>query len=195
MESQQTQPLTSAPLDRKQQRLTYVLAALVAAAVVVLLIVWLATRGGSSNAARLPAVGTPAAVSEAQLHELAKQTNHPVYWAGAKKGAYELTRLADGRIYVRYLPSRDAVGARAPKYLTVGTYPTRHAFRAIRRAAARPGAVSLKIDHNGLLVFNQATPKSVYFGYPAATYQVEVYDPSPQAARTLVLSGRITPID
>jgi hypothetical protein len=193
MESQQTQPLTAAPPDRKQQRLTYALAALVAAALVVLVLVWLVTRGGN-NAATLPAVGTPAAVSEAQLFELAKTTNHPIYWAGSKKGAYELTRLADGRVYIRYLPNADAVGARAPKYLTIGTYPTRRAFRAIRRAAARPGAVSLKINHNGLLVFNQATPKSVYFGYPASTYQVEVYDPSPQAARTLVLGGHIIPI-
>jgi hypothetical protein len=36
--------------------------------------------------------------------------------------------------------------------------------------------------------------KSVYFSYPRSGYQVEVYDPSPQQARTLVLGGKITPI-
>jgi hypothetical protein len=34
----------------------------------------------------------------------------------------------------------------------------------------------------------------VYFSYPGATYQVEVFDPSAKQARTLVLAGKITPI-
>ena len=87
------------------------------------------------------------------------------------------------------------VGSRSPKYLTVGTYPTPAAFLAIRRAARRPGGISLKIGNGGLLVFNTHSPTSVYFGYPNAKYQVEVFDPSPQQARTLVLGGRVTPIN
>ena len=35
---------------------------------------------------------------------------------------------------------------------------------------------------------------TVDFGYPGAKYQVEVYDPSPQQARSLVLAGTIVPI-
>jgi hypothetical protein len=153
----------------------------------------LTLRGHEGKTTLLP-VGSPAAVSESQLKSLASETSQPIYWAGPKHGTYELTRTADGRTYIRYLPSADKVGDRPPNYLTVGTYPTKQAFSALRRAAARDGAVSANIDHGGLLVFNNNAPKSVYFSYPKSGYQVEVYDPSPRQARGLVLSGSIKPI-
>lgn len=153
----------------------------------------LTLRGHEGKTTLLP-VGSPAAVSESQLKSLASETSQPIYWAGPKHGTYELTRTADGRTYIRYLPSADKVGDRTPNYLTVGTYPTKQAFSALRRAAARDGAVSANVDHGGLLVFNNSAPKSVYFSYPKSGYQVEVYDPSPLQARGLVLSGSIKPI-
>jgi hypothetical protein len=151
----------------------------------------LRAHGGKTT---LPPVGSPAAVSESQLKSLASQSSQPIYWAGPKHGTYELTRTTDGRTYIRYLPSADKVGDRTPNYLTVGTYPTKQAFSALKRAAARDGAVSANVDHGGLLVFNNGAPKSVYFSYPKSGYQVEVYDPSPLQARGLVLSGSIKPI-
>jgi len=151
-------------------------------------------RGHASARTTLPPVGVPAAVSEAQLKALAAATDHPVYWAGPKHATYELTRTTDGRIYVRYLPSIAELGNRSPRFLTIGTYPSKAAFRAIQRAGARQGGVAVKLDRGGLLVFNQATPKSVYFGYPETGYQVEVFDPSPMQARALVLRGSITAI-
>jgi len=169
------------------------LVALLVTALIVLATMLL-LRGHATGKTTLPPVGTPAAVSKSQLKALAEQSKQPIYWAGSKPGAYELTRTTDGRIYIRYLPSADKVGDRTPDYLTVGTYPAKQAFSAIQRAAARQGAVSANIDRGGLLVFNNSTPKSVYFSYPKSGYQVEVYDPSPQQARTLVLGGMITPI-
>jgi hypothetical protein len=154
----------------------------------------LLTLRGHEGKTTLPPVGSPAAVSESQLKSLASESSQPIYWAGPKHGTYELTRTTDGRTYIRYLPSADKVGDRTPNYLTVGTYPTKQAFSALRRAAARDGAVSANVDHGGLLVFNNSAPKSVYFSYPKSGYQVEVYDPSPLQARGLVLSGSIKPI-
>jgi hypothetical protein len=176
----------------RQVRLLYFVFAVVIAAAFAAVAVTLAMRGGGSAVA-LPTAPGPAAVSEAQLRKLAAQTDHPIYWAGAKSGVYELTRVG-GRVYVRYLPSTEKVGDRTANYLTVGTYADKSAFRSIVRAAHRPGAVSLKLADNGLLVFNASAPKSIYFGYPNARYQVEVYDPSPEQARALVLSGAIKPI-
>ena len=161
---------------------------------VILFGILLLLRGHSPGKTTLPQVGAPAAVSETQLKALAAQTNHAIYWAGTKPGTYELTRTTDGRIYIRYLPSAGKVGDRTPSYLTVGTYPTRNAFQAIQRAAARQGGVSATIDHGGLLVFNNNSPKSVYFSYPKSSSQVEVYDPSPLQARALVLGGSVKPI-
>jgi len=161
---------------------------------VILFGILLLLRGHSAGKTTLPPVGAPAAVSESQLKSLASQSSQPIYWAGPKHGSYELTRTTDGRTYIRYLPSADKVGDRTPNYLTVGTYPTKQAFSALRRAAARDGAVSANIDRGGLLVFNNNAPKSVYFSYPKSGYQVEVYDPSPLQARGLVLGGSIKPI-
>jgi hypothetical protein len=193
MEAHDT-PTTSAP-----QRMRMPTKALPLSLVALLLIALISFGGllllrGHGGKTTLPPVGTPAGVSESQLKALASQSSHPIYWAGSKPGAYELTRTTDGRVYIRYLPSADKVGDRTPDYLTVGTYPTKQAFSAIKRAAARQGAVSANIDHGGLLVFNNNTPKSVYFSYPKSGYQVEVYDPSPSQARALVLGGWIKPI-
>jgi hypothetical protein len=185
-------PAMSQRTRRQTNALPLSLVALLVVAII-LFAVMLLTRGHSATT-MLPPVGKPAGVSESQLKALASQLNHPIYWAGPKPGAYELTRTTDGRIYIRYLPSADKVGDRTPNYLTVGTYPAKQAFPAIKRAAARQGGVSANIDHGGLLVFNNSTPKSVYFSYPKSGYQVEVYDPSPQQARTLVLGGKITPV-
>ncbi len=193
MEAHQT-PQTSAQRMHWQQKALLV-PVLVLLGIVLILFAVLLLRGHDGGKTTLPPLGTPAAVSETQLESLAAQSKQPVYWAGPNQGAYELTRTTDGRIYIRYLPSTDKVGDRTPNYLTIGTYPAKQAFPAIKRAAARPGGVSVKIDRGGLLVFNASTPKSVYFSYPKSGYQVEVYDPSPQQARTLVLDGKITPIN
>jgi hypothetical protein len=191
---QQPQPMSrvkASPLRRAHLQL----GALLLVALVAFLVTWFLVRGDNgSRKVSVPAAGKPAIVSEAQLHALAAQSKFPVYWAGPKSGAYELTRTSDGRIYVRYLDSPGQLGTRAAKYLTVGTYPSKQAFLAIRRAAHRQGGLSVKIANGGLLVFNTKTPTSVYFGYPNGKYQVEVFDPSPQQARTLVLSGKITRI-
>ena len=193
METHQPPTMTKSMPEVRSTRILLVPVALVACAIVIFAVVWFIARASTTSVA-LPKVGAPAAVSEAQLNKLARTADHPVYWAGKKSGAYELTRTTDGRIYVRYLPSTAKVGDSAPRYLTVGTYPQKNAFASIRRAAARPGAISLKIANGGLMVFNQTTPKSVYFGYPGTNYQVEVYDPSPQQARSLVLAGSVVPI-
>jgi hypothetical protein len=173
------------------------LCALLLIALVALAVTWFLVRDGNDNSTvAIPPVGKPAIVTEAQLHAVARQAKFPVYWAGPKSGAaYELTRAGDGRVWVRYLQTPNQLGTRAAKYLTVGTYPSAHAFVSIQRAARRQGGVSLKIANGGLLVFNAKTPTSVYFGYPKAHYQVEVFDPSSQQARGLVLAGNVTPVD
>jgi hypothetical protein len=117
-----------------------------------------------------------------------------VYWAGSKQGfSYELT-ATNGRVWVRYLPAGVKAGDPRSDLLVVGTYVQPHSYANLRRAAARPGGVSHRVGTHGLVVFNAAKPTSVYFSYPSAKYQVEVYAPSPKTARKLALNGRITPV-
>ena len=52
----------------------------------------------------------------------------------------------------------------------------------------------MRIENDGLVVFSSSKPTSVYLGYPGAGYQVEVYSPSADSARSLVLADKIRPI-
>ncbi len=168
-----------------------VASALVAGIVILLL---LHERGTSS--ASLPATNSgPVRVSQAQLQRLAASSAQPVYWAGSKPGySYELTRTSSGRIYIRYLPSGVRAGDPRPDFLVVGTYTQPGSFADLQRAGKQPGALSLKIDNGGLVVFSSSKPTSVYLSYPGAKYQVEVYSPSGDTARALALAGKIKPI-
>jgi hypothetical protein len=161
-----------------------------AAAVIALLV----SSHGTQNA--LPAInGGPALVSQAQLEQLAATSRTPVYWAGPKPGySYELTRTSSGHVYVRYLPAGVKAGDARASFLVVGTYALPGSFANLQRAAKAPGALSVRIEDDGLVVFSSSKPTSVYLGYPGAGYQVEVYSPSADNARSLVLADKIRPV-
>jgi hypothetical protein len=167
------------------------LALLGAAAAVIALLV--SSHGKQSS---LPAInGGPALVSQNQLERLAAASDTPVYWAGPKPGySYELTRTSSGHVYVRYLPAGVKAGDARANFLVVGTYTQPGSFANLQRAAKAPGALSLRIENDGLVVFSSSKPTSVYLGYPGASYQVEVYSPSADSARSLVLADKIRPI-
>ncbi len=181
--------LTSPPLRLPHLRL----GALVAVGLAAFLVGWRLVHP-DEDAPRAPVTGA-SATSDSELRTFAKSVSHPLYWAGPKDGyTYELTRTNDGRIYVRYLPKGTEVGDPRSRFLTVGTYPRTGAFAELKRAGRANGAISLKLSRGGLAVFSQAKPTSVYFGYPDARYQVEVYHPSPDEARRLALSGQVVPV-
>lgn len=165
--------------------------AIVAAAVVVFLVVWLVLTSGDDS----KQVGAPTAASPTELREIAGETDHSVYWAGPQRGsAYEVTRTDGGSVYVRYLPKGTEVGDRRPDFLTVATYPQRNGFTAVSEAAKERGTVERELPDGGLAVYNRRRPESVFFSYPRARYQVEVYDPAPGRALELVSSSKVVPI-
>jgi hypothetical protein len=171
-------------------RLIRTVALLVIAAAVALL-TWVVTRpdnNGTSTEKRAPAV---AATAEA-LSTLPAQVGHDVFWAGEKAGyTYELTQTRDGRIYVRYLPAGVAIGDPRPAFLTVGTYPIRGGYENLKKQAARAGEATKTLP-GGAVAVPGKQGQSVYFAYPRKDFQVEVYDPTPGRARSLVFSGKIT---
>ena len=143
---------------------------------------------GGVAAKRAPA--TTASVRA--LASLAATVGHPVYWAGPKDGyRYELTRTADGRIYIRYLPADVAVGTSAPNYLTVGTYPVKDALATVSAIGAKPGASLLKLAGGAVAAIDPDHPLSTYIAYPGSGYEIEVYDPSPGQSRQVVTSGAV----
>ena len=122
-------------------------------AVAIGLILWLALRdtGGSS------ASTSATAVSIEQIASLASSVDHPVFWVGPRAGyTYELTRSANGAIFIRYLPQGVDVGASEP-YLTVATYPFAGAFPALQAVAKQSGSTPVKISNAGIAESSRST--------------------------------------
>jgi hypothetical protein len=178
------------------------IAAVIALAAGVAFLVWLFVRhdddASSSAVTTTPSTNVQNIVVPATrqgLRNLASAVGHPVYWAGPRRGTrYELTQTTDGRIYIRYLPPKVAIGDRRGRYLIVATYPLQNAFSAVQTAARESGAHKISLDSGAMAVYNDSAPTNVYFAFPGSNVQVEVYDPDPRVARALVTGRHITPI-
>ncbi|HST16729.1 MAG TPA: hypothetical protein VLK36_03610 [Gaiellaceae bacterium] len=154
---------------------------------------------GSGGVVRVPKAGetarpTAAAVPAAALPGIAALARHPVYWAGPRaRTTYELTRSSDGRLFIRYLPPGVAVGSTQP-FLTVGSYPIANAYGVTLAQSKTAGAVALKLARGGIAFYRSRRPTNVFVAYPRTNVQVEVYDPAPGRARSLVTAGAVTPV-
>lgn len=170
--------------------------AVVAVALAIGFVLWLVLRNGDSSPSAAPttttATTTSVPISVQGLHSLAA-LGVPIYWAGQQSGVtYELTKTADNRVLVRYLPAGEKIGTKTP-YLTIGTYPVKNAFAVTSRVAHSSSSVTVPVGHGGVAFYSPAAPTSVYVAYPGYDYQVEVFDPSPARARSIA-SGRLVPV-
>jgi hypothetical protein len=145
-----------------------------------------ATRSANGPVAR--------AVTMSSLTTIAKRSGEQIYWAGKGSGTTEYRGTAAGRVYVRYLPKGVSVGS-TKEYLTIATYPARHAYALTRSLSHRATAVALKgLPSGGVAFFLKEHPTSVYLAYPGSNHQIEVFSPNPGAARGLVARGGVTSV-
>lgn len=170
--------------------------AVLGTALAVTLALALAACGGSSSSSSSGSSNRaiPVAVTPSQLKSIARSAGHPIYWAGSFNGTYELTTIADGRTYIRYLPPGIPVGDPS-LHLTIGTYvrPT-SPFNSVQAAAAQKHATTHTFKDGSLAVQYRSKPDSVYLVFPGALYEVEVYDPNPATSLRLATTGKIVPI-
>jgi hypothetical protein len=170
--------------------------AVIAVALAIGFVVWLvAIRGGGSSKAKVTTIAPTAATPE-RMRAVAKDIGHPIYWAGpAGNTTYELTETSSGRIYVRYLPHGIPVDTQSARYTIVGTYPVPDAYKVLNALARKGGESSFPAPRGGFAVYAKASPTNIYLAYPdLKDVQIEVYDPSPNRARSLINSGRIAPV-
>lgn len=181
-------------LDVKTVRL--IIGGLVAAALVVVLAIVI--FGGSDDESDAPAIttGQPIGVDEDQLESLAGSFANPVYWVGDDEDAsqYEVTKTAEGQVYIRYLTGGASVGDPSPNFLTVGTYPLKNASAALEEAAqSGGGSVS---DGDGFRTLTGGPNNNAYIVFDdQPDLQIEVFSPDPGKASELVESGAVEPID
>jgi hypothetical protein len=118
-----------------------------------------------------------------------------VYWAGPVPGfKLEVTKTSSGNVFVRYLPSDVPIGDMKPAYTTIGTYPRKHAYGAVLKAARGAGQVKKNATGGGVAVYNKKRKGNVYLAYRHSTYLIEIFAVSPRQAQQLALSGRIAPL-
>jgi hypothetical protein len=138
----------------------------------------------------------PVAVSRPELRALPASLGHSVYWAGARANmTYELWQTPRGYTFIRYLPAGVAVGSEGGRHLIIATYPMKNAFKITQSSAAKGrGTVRISVPGGGIAAYAKQHATNVYLAYPGQNVQIEVYDPSPNAALQLVKSGRISPV-
>jgi hypothetical protein len=134
----------------------------------------IAARDGSSTKVTPNAI-KPVGLSASGLATLTRAVGQPIYWAGPQTGyVYELSRLANGSVYVRYLPPGVEVGVKSSGYLIVATYPFPKPLDALKKVSE---GRAIRVPGGGLALVDQKTPKSVYLAFPDVDYQVEIKTP------------------
>jgi hypothetical protein len=146
------------------------------------------------EAATTTTAPAPQSASIAELKRLSGSVGHSVYWAGAKQGTtYELTRTTSSRIFIRYLPAGAALGTNKP-YLFVASFPVGKAYAITKAAASRAGSIRIPVPGGGIAFHPKTSPNNFYIAFPGSDVQIEVFDPQPAQAQTLIRSGRIKPV-
>jgi hypothetical protein len=134
-------------------------------------------------------------VDAAEIEELEGTLGHPLYWAGRQAGQdLELRAEADGNVYLRYLPPGTAAGDPRQDFLTVGTYSVPDAEMALQATAEANGTKLQRREDGSVVLANPSSTGSAYLAYPDSDLEIEVYDPEPGRALTLVRSGAIEPV-
>jgi hypothetical protein len=169
----------------------------IALAVLVAVIAWVASRGDDGDSGESEAAGGFEAkiVDEAELEEIASSAGHAVYWIGPVSGLQlEASESQNGDVQVRYLPKGTEAGSDSTLITTIGSYPLADAKKALEGFAGRPGAIVTESDEIDEIVSSREAPGSAYFASPDGSVQIEVYDPSPNRAMGLALSGKVKPV-
>jgi hypothetical protein len=161
---------------------------------IVAVVVVRAIAGGDDDSSS-SASSTPEIVSLDELRDAASDQERPIYWAGAQPDTeLELSEPEEGRTQVRYLTDGAKAGDESVEFLTVGTYEFPNAVAALKELAKKPGGVEASTPGGGVMYFNRSRPGNVYLAYPGVDLEIEVYDPDPKHALSLVSSGQIVPV-
>ncbi len=124
------------------------------------------------------AVQGKVALTGAELRQVVLQEGITAYWVGPDPGSkYALSVLADGQVYVRYLPDGKGLSDKKAAYKVVATYVTANAFAKTRDAATAVGSVGFVDADGNAIYYASARATNVYIGLKDLDLQLEVFDP------------------
>ncbi|OLT38639.1 hypothetical protein BJF85_07955 [Saccharomonospora sp. CUA-673] len=134
-------------------------------------------------------VGVPKIVSAEELEEFASK-HYPVYWAGERPDSeLEVTLTTKNAIFVRYLPEGTEAGS-DDQHLTIATYGDIDGYDALSNADEEVADVAEAQGGAIIATFNER-PRSTYFSFQNAGFQVEVFSPQEGQSKTLTDEGEI----
>jgi hypothetical protein len=172
------------------------------------LLAWLLTRGGNDTSSSPPTqtihagqtlpgyppgahVG-PEIDSPGKLAYVQRALHQPVYWLGTQTGRrIEFEKMPNGNVFLAYLPAGVNSSGDRTKYLVIGTYPVRDATKGLKAVAKAVGGEILDRKDGAIVLITPKHPKSAFIAYPKANFEVEIYSPNAQEARTLAQSDKL----
>lgn len=177
------------------------ISAVVVLVVALVILIWLLfLRGDDDDSGTEPAGNgsqaekTVEVVAEDELADTVSDVGYPVYWIGPRAGVeYEVTKITDGRTYIRYLPEGEEPETKKP-FLTVANYRQENAYQVLQELASNTGQEVFDVDGGGRALQRADSETGLYVAFPDEDTQIEVYDPEPGQARELVDSGAVVPV-
>jgi hypothetical protein len=143
------------------------------------------STGGGTN---------PVALSFSGLKTLVGALHQPVYWVGTKRGtSYEFRQLANGIVYLRYLPTGTQAGD-PNTFLTVGTYPVSNAYAISQQIVKGSDVSQIEAGDNAVAYSSTKSTNNAYVVFSGSDYQIEVYSPTPGVARSFIAQGAVAPV-
>jgi hypothetical protein len=118
-----------------------------------------------------------------QLRNLVISEGLIAYWSGPEIGArYALIALADGEIFIRYLPNGKGLDDARAAYRVIGTYYEKNAFANVQKSAAQANSAGFINQDGDAVFYNKLRPTNLYVGLKKADLEVEIFDPDSTAA-------------
>jgi hypothetical protein len=183
------------PGTRLRTPLAATLVALVAALAIV------GCGGGNDNKVNTSVAaandGKPRIIAVKDLGGVGSALGHPLYWAGEQSGkSLELTITQPGNAFIRYLNRDSELASPEPDFLTIGSYPLKGAYDALKaNAKNHPGTRTAQTPDGGFVLVSKDRPQSVYIVFPKQPdVEIEVYAPSASKAFETATSGDIKPV-
>lgn len=130
------------------------------------------------------------ALTEAQLRDLVIKNKLTAYWAGPEDGAlYSLIANQNGQVFVRYLPNGKGLNDTAAKYRVIATYPQADAYGVTQAAGNQANAISFVNADGAQVFYSKSYSANVYMAFPAAPFEVEIFDPGSGVALGLATTA------
>jgi hypothetical protein len=135
-------------------------------------------------------------ISEAELYEIAKKHELPIYWSGPIAGYNYLLALDEkGSSILKYIPESGTAASITDSKREIATYNSDQAWEKSLIAANTMGLSNFKNADGSLVFYSTNNASDVFMAFEGIDVQVEIFDSrAGQALSLALLEGEIRPV-